>query len=206
MLSHSFGPRTVPCQVKHRSAKAKPPRSGGPKECQAIQPMRGGRVQACRRSERWRVFGRGRIEEVWRCARRFERAVTRSCCSVMTGMAQARFAVVVARSLSARQLPRLRRSRRVLPRCSDSVAMGAIADVADARSRATMWNEFFPISMPTHGDRVLSCCCGHSVLLVWAPLTSLSLAGQEHGRTIPLTDVAYGRADPLSMLGMAAKC
>jgi hypothetical protein len=24
------------------------------------------------------------------------------------------------------------------------------------------------------------------VLLVWAPLTSLSLVGQEHGRTIPL--------------------
>ena len=36
----------------------------------------------------------------------------------------------------------------------------------------------------------------HSVLLrtlrapfVWAPLASLSLAGQEHGRTIPLADV-----------------
>ena len=29
--------------------------------------------------------------------------------------------------------------------------------------------------------------CGrwHGVLLVWAPLASLSLAGQEHGRTIP---------------------
>ena len=26
------------------------------------------------------------------------------------------------------------------------------------------------------------------MLLVWAPLASLSLAGQEHGRTIPLTD------------------
>ena len=25
--------------------------------------------------------------------------------------------------------------------------------------------------------------------LVWAPLASLSLAGQEHGRTIPLTDM-----------------
>ena len=33
--------------VKHRSAKAKPPRSGGPKECHAILPMRG-RVQAIR--------------------------------------------------------------------------------------------------------------------------------------------------------------
>jgi hypothetical protein len=28
------------------------------------------------------------------------------------------------------------------------------------------------------------------VLLVWAPLASLSLAGQEHGRTIPLAEVA----------------
>jgi hypothetical protein len=27
------------------------------------------------------------------------------------------------------------------------------------------------------------------VLLVWAPLASLSLAGQEHGRTIPLADL-----------------
>jgi hypothetical protein len=25
----------------------------------------GGRIQACRRSECWRVFGRGRTEEVW---------------------------------------------------------------------------------------------------------------------------------------------
>jgi hypothetical protein len=36
--------------------------------------------------------------------------------------------------LSGRQLNRLRRSRHVLPR-SDSVAMGAIANVADARSK-----------------------------------------------------------------------
>jgi hypothetical protein len=27
------------------------------------------------------------------------------------------------------------------------------------------------------------------VLLVWAPLASLSLVGQEHGRTIPLADI-----------------
>ena len=35
----------------------------------------GGRIQACWRSERWRVFGRGCTEEVWRCAGRFERVV-----------------------------------------------------------------------------------------------------------------------------------
>src|SRR5271166_2042664 len=40
-----------------------------------------------------------------------------------------------------------------------------------------------------YGDRILCCCSGHCVLLVWAPLASLSLAGQEHGRTIPLADV-----------------
>jgi hypothetical protein len=39
-----------------------------------------------------------------------------------------------------------------------------------------------------YGDRILCCCCGHCVLLVRAPLASLSL-GQEHGRTIPLPEV-----------------
>ena len=53
-----------------------------------------------------------------------------------------------------------------------------------------------------HGDRVLSCRCGHSVLLVWAPLTSLSLAGQEHGRTIPLADIgAYAHLPRLLAIG-----
>jgi hypothetical protein len=33
------------------------------------------------------------------------------------------------------------------------------------------------------------CCRSHGVLLVLAPLASLSLAGQEHGRTIPLPDL-----------------
>ena len=60
----------------------------------------------------------------------------RSCCFVITGMAAAGFAVVVARSLSARQFPRLRPFRRVLPRCSDSVARWEqIADAADAHSK-----------------------------------------------------------------------
>src|SRR6516164_4103658 len=44
-----------------------------------------------------------------------------------------------------------------------------------------------------YGDHFLRCCCRHSVLLVWAPLASLSLAGQEHGRTIPLADIACKR-------------
>ena len=36
-----------------------------------------------------------------------------------------------------------------------------------------------------YGNRTL-CCRSHGMLLVLAPLASLSLAGQEHGRTIPL--------------------
>ena len=44
-----------------------------------------------------------------------------------------------------------------------------------------------------YGDRILCCCSGHCVLLVWAPLASLSLAGQEHGRTIPLADMSSAR-------------
>ena len=38
-----------------------------------------------------------------------------------------------------------------------------------------------------YGNRTL-CCRSHGVLLVLALLASLSLAEQEHGRTIPLAD------------------
>jgi hypothetical protein len=41
LRSLSSGPKTVPRQAKHRSAKAKAPRSGAPKECHGILPMRG---------------------------------------------------------------------------------------------------------------------------------------------------------------------
>ena len=37
--SHSSGPKTVLRQVKHRSAKVRAPRSGGP--CHGILPMQG---------------------------------------------------------------------------------------------------------------------------------------------------------------------
>ena len=40
-----------------------------------------------------------------------------------------------------------------------------------------------------YGNRNL-CCRSQGVLLVLAPLASLSLAGQEHGRTIPLADLS----------------
>ena len=36
--------------------------------------------------------------------------------------------------------------------------------------------------------RGLSTFVGRAAPFVWAPLASLSLAGQEHGRTIPLAD------------------
>ena len=39
-----------------------------------------------------------------------------------------------------------------------------------------------------YGNRTM-CCRRHGMLLVLAPLASLSLAGQEHGRTIPLADI-----------------
>jgi len=45
-----------------------------------------------------------------------------------------------------------------------------------------------------YGDCSLSCCCRHGVLLVCGPLVSLSLAGQEHGRTIPLAVMAVALA------------
>src|SRR5512136_577953 len=40
-----------------------------------------------------------------------------------------------------------------------------------------------------YGNRTL-CCRSHGMLLVLAPLASLSLAGQDHGRTIPLPVIA----------------
>ena len=53
-----------------------------------------------------------------------------------------------------------------------------------------MWNEFLPINADYRNRS--RCCRRHGVLLVSAPLASLSLAGQEHGRTIPLVDVRNG--------------
>src|SRR5262245_56499841 len=51
-----------------------------------------------------------------------------------------------------------------------------------------MWNEFLPISMPMTATAELS-SWDMAWLLVWAPLTSLSPVGQEHGRTIPLAAI-----------------
>ena len=52
-----------------------------------------------------------------------------------------------------------------------------------------MWNEFLPISMPITATGLLR-VLRHGVLLVFgAPCQPQSLAGQEHGRTIPLCDI-----------------
>src|SRR5262249_25529290 len=48
-----------------------------------------------------------------------------------------------------------------------------------------MWNEFLPISMPVTATAELS-FWDMACSLSGRPLTSLSLVGQEHGRTIPL--------------------
>src|ERR1035437_617430 len=54
-------------------------------------------------------------------------------------------------------------------------------------SRPTTWNEFLPISMPTTAI-ALSGFWG-ALLVFGAPSQLLTLVGQEHGRTIPLSDI-----------------
>ena len=65
------------------------------------------------------------------------------------------------------------------------------SDVAQSQpcsSWPTTWNEFLPISIPITAIAELS-VFDMACLLVLAPLLSLSPAGQEHGRTIPLPDM-----------------
>jgi hypothetical protein len=52
-------------------------------------------------------------------------------------------------------------------------------------SRPTTWNEFFPISTPT---TAIAFCA--AVPDIACSLSGRPLAGQEHGRTIPLAEVA----------------
>ncbi|WP_167768299.1 hypothetical protein, partial [Bradyrhizobium sp. MOS001] len=56
-----------------------------------------------------------------------------------------------------------------------------------------------------HGDRGIE-CLGHGVLLVLAPLASLSLAGQEHGRTIPLAEIAVETNHCPQSIGTSRSC
>src|ERR1700731_4133999 len=60
--------------------------------------------------------------------------------------------------------------------------------MAPRLSRPMTWKEFLPISMPATAIAVFE-FRRHSVLLVFgAPCQRNLLAGQEHGRTIPLAD------------------
>ena len=82
---------TAPGEAQECQSEAAAIRRGRRNVTRSCQ-CRGCRIQACRRSERWRVFGRGRTEKVRRCAGRFERAVTTVLVLLMTGIATAGFA------------------------------------------------------------------------------------------------------------------
>src|ERR1700730_18068682 len=61
--------------------------------------------------------------------------------------------------------------------------------IAPRPSRPTTWNEFLPISMPITAIAALS-FSDMACSLCWSPpCQHHSLAGQEHGRTIPLADI-----------------
>ena len=69
----------------------------------------------------------------------------------------------------------------------------------DSRTPASTARMSRPVWRLPYGNRTL-CCRSHGLLLVLAPLANLSLAGQEHGRTIRLTDIAPSSAtafDPI---------
>src|SRR5580704_12297872 len=53
----------------------------------------------------------------------------------------------------------------------------------------TTWNEFLPISMPITAIAVLDVRDMGALLVFGAPCQLSLLAGQEHGRTIPLAEV-----------------
>src|SRR4051794_38754506 len=56
-----------------------------------------------------------------------------------------------------------------------------------------------------YGNRTL-CCRSHGMLLVLAPLASLSLAEQEHGRTIPLAVIGQTEIPQRSSLLPSLRC
>ena len=96
---------TAPGEAQECQSEAAAIRRG---EGMSRDPANAGAV-AFKRSERWRVFGRGCIEEVWRRAGRFERAVTMVLLLRDNRHDRGWICRVVARSCSFRQLPRLRR-------------------------------------------------------------------------------------------------
>src|SRR5256885_13575540 len=60
---------------------------------------------------------------------------------------------------------------------------------APRRSWPTMWNEFLPISMPITAILLLSFSDMACSFVFGAPCQFGSLAGLEHGRTIPFPDI-----------------
>jgi hypothetical protein len=61
--------------------------------------------------------------------------------------------------------------------------------IAPRASRPTTCKEFLPMSMPiTATIAILHFSAMHLLLVFGAPCQLLTLAGQEHGRTIPLAD------------------
>src|SRR6516165_9341254 len=61
---------------------------------------------------------------------------------------------------------------------------------APRRSWPTMWNEFLPISIPITAISLLSFCNMACSLSLVPPCQHPTLAGLEHGRTIPLAAVS----------------
>src|SRR5215472_695387 len=61
--------------------------------------------------------------------------------------------------------------------------------IAPRRSRPTTWNEFLPISMPMVAMVAIDLLDMAALRLTLAPSQHYSPVGQEHGRTIPLTDI-----------------
>src|SRR5258707_15618111 len=62
--------------------------------------------------------------------------------------------------------------------------------IAPRRSRPTTWNEFLPISMPIVAMVAIDLLDMAVLHLTLAPSQHHSPVGQEHGRTIPLPDLA----------------
>src|SRR5215470_1070407 len=66
--------------------------------------------------------------------------------------------------------------------------------IAPRRSRPTTWNEFLPISMPIVAMVAIDLLDMAVLRLTLAPSQHRAREGQEHGRTIPLRDIACSSA------------
>src|SRR4030095_15327583 len=64
---------------------------------------------------------------------------------------------------------------------------------APRRSRPMTWNEVLPISIPTTAISGMTFSDMACSFVQGAPVEDYAPAGQEHGRTIPLTDIGVDR-------------